>query len=194
MCAADNCEQKPYARGMCRPHYMRWHRLGDPLAGGPPKSMGTPAERFWRKVDQHGPIPDHRPDLGQCWLWTGARDRRDRSEYGRFRAVSNQPMELAHRFAWQLDGRPLHSGQQLDHLCRATYCIRPDHLQPVSNRENTRRGKVSALRNWATHCKHGHPWNDENTYREPKGKRACRTCSRESQRARRAAERAATRL
>jgi hypothetical protein len=29
-------------------------------------------ERFWKKVDKNGPVPAHRPELGPCWLWTGA--------------------------------------------------------------------------------------------------------------------------
>ena len=30
-----------------------------------------PEELFWSKVDKDGPIPEFRPDLGPCWLWTG---------------------------------------------------------------------------------------------------------------------------
>jgi|SRR5580658_5854190 hypothetical protein len=25
-------------------------------------------ERFWSKVDKNGPVPSHRPELGQCWI------------------------------------------------------------------------------------------------------------------------------
>jgi WhiB family redox-sensing transcriptional regulator len=32
-----------------------------------------------------------------------------------------------------------------------------------------------------THCKHGHPFNTENTYYTPDGRRRCRTCLREAQ-------------
>jgi hypothetical protein len=30
------------------------------------------ARRFWSKVDKNGPVPPHRPELGQCWVWTGS--------------------------------------------------------------------------------------------------------------------------
>jgi hypothetical protein len=33
-----------------------------------------------------------------------------------------------------------------------------------------------------THCKHGHPLEGENLYRDPKGHRYCRTCARDRQR------------
>lgn len=29
-----------------------------------------------------------------------------------------------------------------------------------------------------THCKHGHPFDSQNTYHDPSGRRACRTCQR----------------
>jgi WhiB family transcriptional regulator, redox-sensing transcriptional regulator len=32
-----------------------------------------------------------------------------------------------------------------------------------------------------THCKHGHPYNADNTYYTPDGRRRCRTCLREAQ-------------
>ena len=32
-----------------------------------------------------------------------------------------------------------------------------------------------------THCKHGHPFNAENTYYTPDGRRRCRSCLREAQ-------------
>jgi WhiB family redox-sensing transcriptional regulator len=32
-----------------------------------------------------------------------------------------------------------------------------------------------------THCKHGHPFNADNTYYTPDGRRRCRTCLREAQ-------------
>lgn len=33
-------------------------------------TRATLEERFWSKVDRNGPVPEHRPDLGPCWLWT----------------------------------------------------------------------------------------------------------------------------
>lgn len=32
-------------------------------------------ERFWAKVNKDGPIPEHRPELGPCWVWTGSLSR-----------------------------------------------------------------------------------------------------------------------
>src|SRR5512134_3040927 len=40
------------------------------------------------------------------------------------------------------------------------------------------REAAAAKRRAATHCKRGHPWNEENTYISPNGKRNCRACRR----------------
>ena len=36
-CSIDGCEREKAARGWCRPHWKRWRRHGDPLAGGSPR-------------------------------------------------------------------------------------------------------------------------------------------------------------
>lgn len=37
------------------------------------RTKRTIEERFWAKVDKNGPMPEGRPDLGPCWLWTAAK-------------------------------------------------------------------------------------------------------------------------
>jgi hypothetical protein len=65
-------------------------------------------------------------------------------------------------------------GLELDHLCCVNACVRPDHLEAVTKKENMRRRSVSQ-----THCKHGHAFDDANTYRSrTHGRRSCRACNR----------------
>jgi len=56
-------------------------------------------------------------------------------------------------------------------------CVRPAHLEPVTNQENVLRGMSGGL---AAHCPQGHPYDEANTYRDDRGHRFCRACNREA--------------
>lgn len=109
---------------------------------------------FWSKVDKSS-------DPNGCWMWTGSRLP---AGYGRARTrlpVSpHSSTELAHRIAWELTNGPIPDALPLDHLCRNPPCVNPEHLEPVTPLENTRRGLSGALR---THCRKGHELTPENT-------------------------------
>src|ERR1019366_4519713 len=83
-------------------------------------------ERFLKFV-----LPE--PNTG-CWLWTGGLNR---GGYGQF---MTPPCTVAHRVAYELFVGPIPEGLQLDHLCRVRSCVNPQHLEPVSQQENIRRG------------------------------------------------------
>lgn len=51
----------------------------------------------------------------------------------------------AHVVAWEEVNGPVPEGLELDHLCRTRACVRPDHLEPVTRRENARRGAKAKL-------------------------------------------------
>lgn len=82
---------------------------------------------------------------------------------------------MAHRVIFEeLTGRTLRANEQLDHLCRQTLCVNPDHLEPVT-------GLINMQRRYAhyAHCSNGHAYTPDNTYRRPDGHRDCRSCIRE---------------
>lgn len=110
----------------------------------------------------------------ECWQWTGSGTL---NGYGQF-AVRGRKI-YAHRYMYDLLVAPIPSGMQLDHLCRVRRCVRPDHLEPVTARENQLRGNGVGGRNAAkTHCVNGHPFDAQNTYHRPDGYRDCYTCKR----------------
>lgn len=88
---------------------------------------------FWNKVDVSG----------SCWVWQGAKNNKG---YGRTRW--GRKFVYAHRLAYHFhndfpvdyDGK-----NQINHLCRNRLCVNPKHLEVVSNRENTIKGKTSML-------------------------------------------------
>lgn len=127
--------------------------------------------RFWAKIDKNGPIPQDRPELGPCWLWTGALI----DGYGVWWLERrNRPAHVSSFIAFTQ--RPIPSGLQLDHLCRVRRCCNPEHLEPVTGRENVLRGRGLAAVNAAkTACLQGHPLDETNTYIHD-GKRSCKSC------------------
>jgi len=107
-----------------------------------------------------------------CWHWLRHRTPRG---YGTFRV--NGRLLMAHRWAYEHFKGPIPDGLTLDHLCRNRGCVNPDHLEPVTLRENILRGtSPSAADAKKTHCIHGHEFFVQNTWITSQGKRVCRTC------------------
>ncbi len=130
------------------------------------------------------------PASGDCWRWTAAKDM---FGYGRFNLDGKN--RHAYRVAYEALVGPLPEGLELDHLCRIPSCVNPDHLEPVTHKENVRRGNgPAAINAKKTHCKHGHKFTAENTYRYPKESRKqsrnCKICRRNSGRQLRARRKA----
>lgn len=119
-------------------------------------------QAFFDKVDKQS---------DGCWCWTGSL-----KETGYAQFYDGTKVVRAHRWAYEQLTGPIPEGRHLDHTCRVRHCVNPDHLEPVTKRENERRGLKGELK---THCTKGHEYTEENTYRYKNGHRRCRQCRRE---------------
>jgi len=137
-----------------------------------------------------GSVPVHRPDLGPCLIWTGTRLNQYRGTgfaYGQLSindTTGKRRKILAHRLSYELSRGRIPDGMDLDHLCQNSLCVNPSHLEPVTRRENFARANGNIYK---THCPHGHPYDERNTYMKPfkhRFQRHCRACAaiREKQR------------
>lgn len=104
-------------------HTIRYHAKQAGLWHG--RRIPDLATRFWQKVCK----------TDSCWLWTGASIPNGYGTIG-----VNQKTQMVHRVAYELTKGKIPGRLYLDHLCRNKLCVNPDHLEPVTNAENVRRG------------------------------------------------------
>jgi hypothetical protein len=121
-------------------------------------------------------VARHVDASGPCWLWLGAK----KGPYGNVGAGTDGST-TAHRYVWERLVGPIPKDHQLDHLCRVTLCVNPDHCEPVVPAENMRRTRRHR-------CGQGHDLTDPANYRvDARGTRVCRPCRATNERRKRAA-------
>jgi len=83
-------------------------------------------ERFWTKVNKDGPIPEHVPELGQCWVWVGSRCP---NGYGSIKRGSPfKSSKSAHRASWLINMGVIPNEMLVLHKCDNVSCVNPEHL------------------------------------------------------------------
>ena len=113
-----------------------------------------------------------------CWTWRGSKTNEG---YGTL-AVAGRTV-YAHRLSYETFVGPIPPDKQIDHLCRNRACVRPDHMEVVTRKENILRGESPTAKNARKMtCPRGHPLTPlANGYRH------CQVCKTERTRASRAA-------
>lgn len=109
-----------------------------------------------------------------CWEWTVSLSVKG---YGSI-AVYGKHLR-SHRFIYEYYHGEINPELTIDHLCRNRKCVNVIHLEQVTMAENVMRGiSPSAINSRKTHCKRGHLFTSDNTYRNHNGKN-CRICNLE---------------
>jgi len=131
-CSGPQCDRKigrRNIRGLCKAHNQQRISHGSLVPIRDPRPIRDP-EVFWTRVQKR--------ESG-CWEWTS---NITGAGYGSL-SLGAGKNGYAHRYSYELMRGSIPDGLTIDHLCRNTRCVNPDHLEPVTQAENNRRARAA---------------------------------------------------
>lgn len=104
-----------------------------------------------------------------CWNWRACRLKKGYGKYKKY---------LSHRVSYSIFNNDINPSLVIDHICRNTSCVNPDHLRQVSMKTNVTENSnsVSAINRNKNKCINGHAFTLKNTILKKNG-RGCRICT-----------------
>lgn len=177
------CGSPVKARGLCVNHYAKYRRGT--------LEIEAPTSRVFSDEEREAKYVEVQPD--GCWYWVGGLDGKG---YGKVLQAQ------AHRWMYERKVGPIPEGKDLDHdchnrdescpgglSCSHRRCVNPDHLTPVSRKENLANGNGfgGAKYKIKTECSRGHDISsDDSVYKIPNQSggisRRCIICAKDAAR------------
>lgn len=121
-CSFSGCERDFYAKDLCATHYQQ-HLAGREL---------TPIRRYTRRgAPIRERIARYTMRSEGCWEWAAQHS----SDGYAVLTVDHRPHHV-HRLVYEIEHGSLPPDLFVDHICHNRGCVRPDHLQAVTNKQN----------------------------------------------------------
>ncbi len=133
-----------------------------------------------RRAEYRFSLDEHLASIkitGSCCCWKLS--KKASSSGGYVQIDIDGIRKMAHRVIYEHLIDSISRGKQLDHLCRNTWCVHPNHVEPVTNKINSQRGANcfnGQHQRARTKCPAGHPLRGSNIIRNSRGWRKCRIC------------------
>lgn len=119
-CTFEGCAKPRRGNTLCTGHAEQ-RRLGKALTPLRKKVTGTAEERFRAYTIKRG----------ECLIWTGPT-----SKWGYGVISLTNRTEMAHRYAYSQRHGQIDRSEVIDHICHEKLCVRAEHLQAVSPKQN----------------------------------------------------------
>lgn len=148
----DKQRARDYSRELARKRRQREYAEGSKRRRWNCRWDGPKTHPYLRRDELVSIVP-----ITGCWMWMGCIAPQGYGRVRSYAASGNGRLLFAHRIFYEAARGPIPAGLQLDHLCRHRWCVNPDHLEPVTARENMRRGDAPTAIMWRENrCKRGH--------------------------------------
>lgn len=118
-CTFSGCNKPAHAKGYCGQHYRRAQRHGDVNATA--IIVGDDTARFAQYVRK----------TSTCWNWIGDKGP---GGYGNFSINGRE--KKSHRVSYEWNIGKIPPGMEIDHRCHNRACVNPEHLRPVTRKQN----------------------------------------------------------
>ena len=130
VCSVDGCERRHSSLGYCATHLSRWKKHGSTEPREQKSALTLAAESGDFDTFTRLLLKKVLVDENGCWVWPKVYKSRP------YPAVMVAGEQL-HRAVVQVKHGKKLGSQHAHHVCANTYCVNPDHLQPVTHAENT---------------------------------------------------------